>query len=75
MYLYNKEESYRPTLSLVQCTVNINGRLIRGVFDQLDPSGLRLALFFESHPHLMRKTILLPDGRIVNAYIINPQFE
>lgn len=54
---------------MAQCTVIRNNLKIRAVYDKFDPNGIGLRLFYDTHPSLVGKYIIFPDGKVVFAYI------
>lgn len=62
-------EGKKITVNLALCTVNINGLKVLAVYDRFDSRGLGLSLFYNTHPSLEGKYIILPDGKVVFAYI------
>lgn len=67
--LYFLLKSGKITVNLSQCTVIRNGLKIRAVYDNCDPWGVGLQLFYDSHPSLEGKYIILPSGKVVFAFI------
>lgn len=67
--LLKRENGLKPDINLAQITVSINGVRIRAIYDSFDPKGRLLWLFFHTHPLLTGSWVILPDGKVVYAYI------
>lgn len=67
--LHSDRNNTKITVNLRACTVIRNGLKIIAVYDRLDPTGTGLQLYYDSHPSLEGRYIVLPTGLTVFAYI------